>query len=123
MRIVRVRKGLGSVHSGPWSRRPGSDPGASGPRTSSDGAPTQSPLRGGREKRHVPGVDRLTLSPCYLHRTGGEGMRGGPAGLLCGGPAWGCLRHQDGWTHQGRVKVEGTMRRIVGAYILSESAP
>ena len=113
-----MSKGPGSIHSGPWSRRPGSDPGASGPGTSSYGAPAQSPLRGGREKRHVPGVDRLTLSPCHLHRAGGEGTRGGPAGLLCGGPAWGCLRHQNGWTRRGRVKVEGTVRRNVGACIL-----
>lgn len=94
-----MRKGPGSAHSGPWPHRSGSDPGASGPGTSSDGAPPQSPLRGGRERRHVPGVDRLTLSPCPLHRAGGEGMRGGPAGLLREGPAWGCLRHQEGWTH------------------------
>lgn len=45
-------------------------------------------------------------------------MRGSPAGLLCGGPAWGCLRHQDGWKRQGCVKVEGTVRRNVGACIL-----
>jgi len=122
VRTVHVRKGPGSVHSGPWSRRPGSDPRASGPGTSSDGAPAQSPLRGGREKRHVPGVDRLTLSPCHLHRAGGKGMRGSPAGLLCGAARLG-LPEAPGQLETPRLREGGGDREKERGGLYSLRAP
>ena len=86
------------------------------------GAPAQSPLRGGREKRHVPGVDRLTLSPCHLHRAGGKGMRGSPAGLLCGAARLG-LPEAPGQLETPRLREGGGDREKERGGLYSLRAP
>ena len=114
VRTVHVRKGPGSVHSGPWPHRSGSDPGAPGPGTSPDSAPPQSPLRGGRERRHVPGVDRLTLSPPLTQGRGRGGERG-PGRTAARGPCLGLPEAPGGLdTCRGRLTGGGPVRRDRG---------
>ena len=64
----------------------------------------------------------LTLSPCHLHRAGGKGMRGSPAGLLCGAARLG-LPEAPGQLETPRLREGGGDREKERRGLYSLRAP